>query len=185
MPTYPPPTTARALGSWAAGQLGMLDRGGIMHPRADLRSFDVRDRRQRAGVDNDLPCAQFQLFGTGSDLDASRSGECCLAVDHQHRFQVVEHGEILGAHHGGELVPALDGLLECLLVISGSMPGFGIMDQGLGRHATDIDAGAAMHLGGLLDHRHPLSCPGQSTCQGLAAFAPPDHDHIELFVRAC
>lgn len=65
MPTYPP-----AHHSQGPGQLGMLDRGGIMHPRADLRSFDVRDRRQRAGVDNDLPCAQFQLFGTGSDLDA-------------------------------------------------------------------------------------------------------------------
>ena len=54
------------------------------------------------------------------------------------------------------------------------------MNQRLGGHATNVDAGAAVHAGGLLDEGNVLA--GLRVCagEGLAALAETDDDHVKV-----
>ena len=54
------------------------------------------------------------------------------------------------------------------------------MYERLGGYATDVDAGAAVHAGGLFDEGNVLAGFGVCTGEGLAALAETDDDHVKV-----
>jgi hypothetical protein len=87
----------------------------------------------------------------------------------------VEHLEVLLAQEGGQVVRATDGLPVPLLRTAVRAPRLGLVYQSLGRYAPDVDAGAAVHPAGLLNHHHPLALPSHRGGQRLPALAEAEN----------
>ena len=99
-----------------------------------------------------------------------------------------ENFAVLRAHGTGEFVTENHGALV------GGVRNFGVVfaagtelvspvHKRLGGHAPDIDAGAAVHVCGLLDQGDVLAGFRVGASKGFAALAEADNDHIEVKAR--
>ena len=92
---------------------------------------------------------------------------------------------VLGAHHAGQLVTEnhsgfVGGVCVLNAVLTAGVEFVGAVHERLGGHATDVDAGAAVHAGGLLDEGNVLAGLGVCAGEGLAALAEADDDQVKV-----
>ena len=93
---------------------------------------------------------------------------------------------ILVAQHGGQHVFPVDGLcvmpfFSRLVAVCEALGFVGLMDEGLGRNAADIDAGTAVHFVGTFDHGDFPVPFGEIDGERFAAFSESDNDGIDFF----
>ena len=94
---------------------------------------------------------------------------------------------VLGAHHAGQLVTENHGgFVGGVCLFKGALAAgtelVGTVHERLGGYTTDVDAGAAIHAGGLFDESNVLAGLGVGAGEGLAALAEADDDHVKVQV---
>ena len=99
-----------------------------------------------------------------------------------------ENFAVLRAHGTGEFVTenhgALVGGVRSVVVVFAAGTEFvSPVHKRLGGHAPDIDAGAAVHVRGLLDQGNVLAGFRVGASKGFAALAEADNDHVEVKAR--
>ena len=172
-------------------------RGDVLDLRGveDARVVDARDGRadrDGAGVDDDRLGGDGELVGAARDAHGLGAGELGIAVDDCDAGVV---GELLsdGVELADEGVAAIlrgrQGIGVAALRADaggGCGPGRGVQvsvgEKGLRRHAADVDARAAVHIGGLLDQRDSVARLGARHRDGLAGFAEAEDEYIEFLV---
>ena len=95
---------------------------------------------------------------------------------------------VLRAHGTGEFVTENHGALiggvgSVGVVFAAGTEFISPVHKRLGGHASNIDAGAAVHVRGLLDQGDVLAGFRVGASKGFAALAEADNDHIEVKAR--
>ncbi|OMB81442.1 hypothetical protein A5743_08535 [Mycolicibacterium conceptionense] len=121
------------------------------------------------------------VSAVGVDGDGVGVGEVGAAGENRDRVQASEHGEVRCAHSGGQFLghPGCFGVLIRMASVSWGQH-LALMDKGFGRDAADVDAGAAVHVGGLLDHRDTPAAAAKRRSKGFSGFSISDDGEVDV-----
>jgi len=110
------------------------------------------------------------------------AGEPGLTVHECDGLLAGEHRLVGGPEPVDQGIPGSDGLFQILVRVPVAAS-LREIDQGLGRDAGHIDAGAADH-GVVAFHQHHMLAVGrEGPCQGFARLAPADHQKVGLQIQ--
>ena len=172
---------AQALG--ARGEL--LQLGGGEHTLRFADTLNRRDNRHGTGVDDEVVGGNAQGVLARGDLNLGVGDETCVTVNELSGLVGQQDLAVLGAHHAGQLVTENHGgFVGGVCLFKGALAAgaelIGAVHERLGGYTTDVDAGAAVHAGGLFDEGNVLAGLGVCAGEGLAALAEANDDHVKV-----
>ena len=149
------------------------------HPAADLEA------RQRAGVRTGGEHHVLADDVVGAHLNGGRQDQSALALDHGDAVrleQAPQALELAGDEILSEPVDAghVDARHARLDAVGGDVCDLSGVEQGLGRHAAAVQAGAAQFV--LLDHSGAEPQLGRTDCGRISGAAAAQNDDVKLLI---
>ena len=169
----------------------VLDLRGIEDPGA-VDAGNRRADRDRTGVDDDRPGGDRELVGAAGDAHRLGAGELGVAVDDRDAGIVCEllvDGVELADERIAAILRGGQGIGVAAFRTDAGRGGrprgrvkVRVCEQRLRRHAADVDAGTAVHVGGLLDQRDSVARLGAPHRDGLSGLAEAEDEYVEFVV---